>query len=102
MGEGHPAWYNPIVPHLRLFLAIDLPEALRTFHPHVTLARVKRTAPAARVAQFLKHNRELATAPFRAETFQLYPSELRSEGARHTLRQRFILTAAAPGAKTPA
>ena len=59
----------------------------------MTLARVKREASPATVVQFLKQHREFAAAPFRAEAFNLYASELRPAGAVHTLRQGFPLAA---------
>ena len=91
VGHGHPRLYQLRQQIDDALLALNLPVDLRVFHPHVTLARVKREASPATVAQFLKQHREFAAAPFRAEAFNLYASELHPAGAVHTLQQRFAL-----------
>ena len=91
IGESHPR-LNQLRQQIDdALLALGLPVDLRVFHPHVTLARVKREASPATVAQFLKQHREFGAAPFRAEAFNLYASELHPAGAVHTLQQRFAL-----------
>ena len=93
VGHGHPRLFQLRQQIDDSLLALGLPVDLRLFHPHVTLARVKREASPAAVAQFLKQHREFAAAPFRAEAFNLYASELLPTGAVHTLRQSFPLVA---------
>ena len=91
VGHGHPRLFQLRQQIDDALLALGLPVDLRVFHPHVTLARVKREASPATVTQFLKQHREFAAAPFRAEAFNLYASELHPAGAMHTLRQSFPL-----------
>jgi 2'-5' RNA ligase len=93
VGHGHPRLFQLRQQIDDSVLALGLPVDLRIFHPHVTLARVKREASPATVAQFLKQHREFGAAPFRAEAFNLYASELRPAGAVHTLREGFPLVA---------
>jgi len=93
VGHGHPRLFQLRQQIDDALLALGLSVDLRIFHPHVTLARVKREASPATVVQFLKQHREFAAAPFRAEAFNLYASELRPAGAVHTLRQGFPLAA---------
>ena len=91
VGHGHPRLFQLRQQIDDALLALGLPVDLRLFHPHVTLARVKRDASPAAVAQFLKQHRDFAAAPLRAEAFNLYASELHPAGAVHTLRQSFPL-----------
>ena len=93
VGHGHPRLFQLRQQIDDALLALGLPVDLRVFHPHVTLARVQREATPATVAQFLKRHREFAAAPFRAEAFNLYASELHPAGAVHTLQQGFPLVA---------
>jgi 2'-5' RNA ligase len=93
VGHGHPRLFQLRQQIDDSLLALGLPVDLRVFHPHVTLARVKRDASPATVAQVLKRHREFAAAPFRAEAFNLYASELLPAGAVHMLRQSFPLAA---------
>jgi 2'-5' RNA ligase len=93
VAHGHPRLFQLRQQIDDALLALGLPVDLRLFHPHVTLARVKREASPATVAQFLKQHREFAAAPFRAEAFNLYASQLLSTGAVHTLQQIFPLAA---------
>ena len=103
-GAGHVVWVGVGRGHPHLFqlrqqiddavVALGLPVDVRTFHPHVTVARVQREASPTATAQFLKQHREFVAPPFRAEAFALYASELRPTGAIHTLRQSFPLRGA--------
>jgi 2'-5' RNA ligase len=71
-------------------VSLALPVDVRTFHPHATLGRC--TAPAASgVARWLRRHADLGAPPFRVEAFDLYASELRPDGAVHTLVRRFPL-----------
>jgi RNA 2',3'-cyclic 3'-phosphodiesterase len=51
------------------------------FSPHITLARFKTPPPQDNMRQFFTKNADFKTEPFRVETFILFSSELRSEGA---------------------
>ncbi|WP_026841364.1 RNA 2',3'-cyclic phosphodiesterase [Citrifermentans bremense] len=64
-----------------------LPEA-RPFSPHITLARLKETPPAA-VAAFESLHRELAYPPFTAAEYILYSSVLTPKGAIHRKEEVF-------------
>lgn len=90
IGTGHPRLFQLRQRVDDALLASGLQLDVRTFHPHVTLARCTEDAAPA-VAHWLHTHREFAAPPFRAEAFDLYASELRPEGAVHTLRQRFPL-----------
>lgn len=71
-------------------LATGLTVDLRTFHPHVTVARcTDQSAPA--VAHWVHVHREFTAPPFRVDGFDLYASDLRPSGAVHTLKHRFPL-----------
>jgi 2'-5' RNA ligase len=71
-------------------IAAGLQLDVRTFHPHVTLARcTENGAPA--IAHWMHVHRNATPPPFRVEAFDLYKSELRPTGAVHTLKQHFPL-----------
>lgn len=89
-GSGHPQLFQLRQRVDDAVLSLGLNIDVRTFHPHVTLARCHEDAnPAWR--HWLHNQREFAGGAFRVEAFDLYASELRPEGAIHTLRQRFPL-----------
>jgi len=54
----------------------------RTYHPHLTLARLRRPRPPLRTGELPRPDGE-ATAPHRIDTLHLVESELRPDGARH-------------------
>lgn len=89
-GSGHPRLFQLRQRVDDALLAAGLQLDVRTFHPHVTLARV--TEDAAPAAQHWLHtHRDFAAPPFRVEAFDLYVSTLQPAGAVHTLKQRFAL-----------
>jgi 2'-5' RNA ligase len=89
-GPGHPRLFQLRQRVDDAVLAAGLRPDLRTFHPHVTLARVE--APAADAAErWLRRRRDAAAPPFRVDAFSLCASELRPDGAVHTLKRRFPL-----------
>jgi 2'-5' RNA ligase len=65
---------------------------LRSFDPHITVARVQ-TAPQPAIDRWLRQHREFAGPLFRVASFQLMQSTLRPGGAIHTLRRDFPLGA---------
>ena len=90
VGSGHPRLFQLRQRLDDALLASGLQLDVRTFHPHVTLARTTENASAA-VAHWLHTHRDVTAPPFRVEAFDLYASELRPSGAVHTLKQRFPL-----------
>ena len=90
VGSGHPRLFQLRQRLDDALLAARLTLDLRTFHPHATLARcTEQAAPAA--LHWLHTHRDASAPPFQVEAFDLYASELRPEGAVHTLKQRFPL-----------
>ena len=73
----------------RLSLCGIMPEQ-RKFHPHVTLARLKRSSPK-RVAAFLSANAFLQSPPFTVDHVRLYSSTLHPEGALHRVEAAYPL-----------
>ena len=90
VGAGHPRLFQLRQRVDDALLASGLQLDVRTFHPHVTLARCNETA-ASVVAHLLHDHRDFSAPPFRVEAFDLYASELKSSGAVHVLKQRFPL-----------
>lgn len=71
---------------LELELALQetgIPAEGRRFSPHLTLARLKETLPAAVSAFEIRHN-DLACPPFEVGEFILYSSLLTAKGAIHS------------------
>ncbi len=90
VGSGHPRLFQVRQRLDDAVLASGLPLDVRSFHPHITLARCgEKLSPA--VLRWLHTHREFAAPPFRVETFDLYSSELRPTGAVHTLLEQFEL-----------
>lgn len=90
-GSGHPRLFQLRQRIDDAVLAAGIDVDVRTFHPHVTLARCTESAARA-VEHWLHAHRDFAAAPFRVEAFDLYASELRPAGAIHTLKRRFPLS----------
>jgi 2'-5' RNA ligase len=90
VGAGHPRLFQLRQRVDDVLLALGLQLELRTFHPHVTLARCGEGATAA-VTQWIHDHRSANVPPFRVEALDLYASELQPSGAVHTLRHRFPL-----------
>ena len=61
----------------------------RTFHPHITLARLKRSAGP--VHNLLGEAGGLSTPPFPVDAFALYESRLTPEGAVYSAVERYPL-----------
>jgi len=90
IGAGHPRLHQlrQRIDDALLAAALDLD--VRTFHPHVTLARCPETA-APSVGRWLRRHADFAAPPFRVDAFGLWSSELQPTGAVHKLKQRFPL-----------
>jgi len=70
---------------------IGLPADERRYHPHVTLARLRR-AHQERVGRFLQLNGMLASQPFTVREFHLYASIRGSDGAVYSIEHSYPLT----------
>ena len=91
VGPGHPHLHQLRQRIDDAVLAAGLPGLdVRTFHPHVTLARCTEKA-ASVVARWLRTHPAFEAPPFRVSAFDLIASDLRPTGAVHTLVQRFAL-----------
>ena len=90
VGSGHPRLFQLRQRVDDALLASGLQLDVRTFHAHVTLARVTENASAA-LTHWLHARRDEMAPPFRVESFDLYSSELNPTGAVHTLKRRFSL-----------
>lgn len=90
-GTGHPRLFQlrQKIDDAVLGVGIDLD--VRSFHPHVTLARCPEH-PGPGLAQWLHTHRDFTAPPVRVDAFDLYRSELRPGGAVHTLLERFPLS----------
>ena len=92
VGSGHPRLFQLRQRLDDALLAAGLQLDVRTFHPHITLARCTENAAPA-ITHWMHVHRDVAPPPFRVEAFDLYASELRPTGAVHTLKQHFDLAA---------
>ena len=69
---------------------LGLPAEERKFSPHVTLARLK-SAPQAKVIEFLTHHALFASGPFKVDSFALVSSILGSGGSVYHFERRYPL-----------
>jgi 2'-5' RNA ligase len=90
VGSGHPRLHQLRQRIDDAVLACGIAADLKTFHPHVTLARCGPKAATAANAWLRKHQ-EFAGPSFAVEAFELFASELRPAGPIHTLLNRFPL-----------
>lgn len=91
VGSGHPRLFQLRQRLDDTLLAFGLPLDVRSFHPHITLARTTDTA-AKSIAHWLHMHREFTAPPFRVEAFDLYSSTLQPDGAIYTREAHFPLT----------
>ena len=71
--------------------AAGFPLDTRPFVPHVTVARLEKTADAGAIAAFLKRPPLPEARQFDCREFALYASETRPEGARYRVLERYPL-----------
>ena len=71
--------------------ALSLESEHRKFVPHITLARFRRGAPPAQVAEFLSRHALFRSEPFAVTEFHLYSSRLRPDGALHRIEASYPL-----------
>lgn len=90
IGAGHPRLFQLRQRVDDAVLAVGVDLDVRTFHPHVTLARCDGDVGAG-LTQWLHDHRDFAAPPIRVESFALFRSELQSQGAVHTLVRAFPL-----------
>lgn len=62
----------------------------RNFHPHVTLAYMRRAEPAM-VARWIQANNLLQSPPFHVDRFGLYSSRLSPQGSSYRLEREYGL-----------
>jgi 2'-5' RNA ligase len=90
IGRGHTRLHQLRQRLDDAILGAGLNPDLRTFSPHITLARCGETA-AESVEDWLHKQHDCEAPPFRVTSFNLYASELTPDGAVHTLKQSFVL-----------
>jgi 2'-5' RNA ligase len=73
-----------------LFL-LNIPRSDRKFHAHITLARFPEHSGSSVVAPFIVSNNLFKSQPFRVNEFHLYSSDLKREGAIHTIEETYPL-----------
>ena len=101
-GRAHTLWAGiaPSAPLARLqgrveraCIAAGLPPETRKYHPHITLARLNRSA--ADPDPFLARHAGLGLGPWRVDSYVLYESTLRTAGALYEPVVRYPLEAPA-------
>ena len=90
VGRGHPRLFQLRQKLDDSLLAAGVDVDVRTFHPHITLARCAGT-PLPTVKRWLREREDFTAAPFRVDAFDLYSSRLTPAGSEYTLVRRFSL-----------
>lgn len=90
-GTGHPPLFQLRQRIDDALLSAGLEVDLRTFLPHVTLARVTSEPGLPAAERWLRAHRGAEAAPFRVEGFDLCASEPGSAGVVHVVKRRFPL-----------
>jgi 2'-5' RNA ligase len=83
VGTGHPHLFQLHKRVQEALLAAGLEPDLRSFHPHVTLARCRDVSPQT-IRPFLKSHAEFDAGMIHVESFQLNSSELTPAGSVYT------------------
>lgn len=73
-------------------IPVGFPAEGRSFHPHVTLARLRQSKPDAAVDRFLEHWRDLSSEPISVDRFVLFESVLSPNGPQYTPKAVFKAT----------
>ena len=71
-------------------VSIGLPPETRNYHPHITVARLKRV-PMEKVAHYIVTNSLFSTEPFEISQFHLYSSHLGKQKAQYEKIVSFLL-----------
>ena len=79
---------------------VGLPAEEKPFHPHLTVARVRRAPGRARVAAFLDGHKNEAFGHVAVSHFNLMRSDLSAKGALHTCLHSFPLQGDRLGARS--
>jgi 2'-5' RNA ligase len=83
VGSGHPHLFQLHKRVQEAALAAGLEPDLRSFHPHVTVARCRDVSPEA-IRPFLKAHAEFDAGMIHVESFRLNSSELTPAGSVYT------------------
>jgi 2'-5' RNA ligase len=83
VGNGHPHLFQLHKRVQEALLAVALEPDLRSFHPHVTLARCRDVSPQT-IRPFLKSHAAFDAGLIHVEAFQLTSSELTPAGSVYT------------------
>jgi 2'-5' RNA ligase len=87
VGSGHPLLHQLRQRLDDTLLRLGFEVELRSFHPHLTVARCNESAGGA--SQWLRQHEGFLGPPFMVDGFELYASELAAGGAVHHLVSRF-------------
>jgi 2'-5' RNA ligase len=74
----------------RLVSRTGLEPERRKYHPHITLARLRRV-PQKYIAQYILQHSLLKLNPFRVDAFHLYSSILSPSGAKYAIEETYLL-----------
>ena len=96
LGRAHPRLFQLRQQIDDSLLTVNVAADLRTFQPHITLARLRPGAAPVAAHHFLKRHREFAGPEFRVTRFALYTSELTPTGPIHHLVEDYPLQTEAP------
>ncbi|HEX4640570.1 MAG TPA: RNA 2',3'-cyclic phosphodiesterase [Chthoniobacterales bacterium] len=80
VGTGHPHLFQLHKRVQEALLAVGLEPDLRSFHPHVTLARCRDVSPQT-IRPFLKSNANFDAGMIHVESFCLHSSQLTPNGS---------------------
>jgi 2'-5' RNA ligase len=83
VGSGHPHLFQLHKRVQEALLAAGLEPDLRSFHPHITLARCRDVSPQT-IRPFLKSHAAFEAGLIHVESFQLNSSELTPAGSVYT------------------
>jgi len=90
VGAGHPHLFQLRQRLDDAVLAAGIDFDVRSFQPHVTIARCGDGAAPA-VPDWLRRHRAFTAPPFRVKAFDLYCSRVSHLGAEHVLKRRYAL-----------
>jgi 2'-5' RNA ligase len=88
VGTGHPHLFQLHKRVQEAILAAGLEPDLRSFHPHVTLARCRDVSPQT-IRPFLKSHAEFDAGLIHVESFSLNSSELTPSGSVYTAESAY-------------
>jgi RNA 2',3'-cyclic 3'-phosphodiesterase len=83
VGSAHPHLFQIHKRVQEAALSAGLEVELRSWHPHITLARCRDLSPQL-IRKFLQQNRDLDFGMMRVDAFHLYSSQLTPAGPIHT------------------